>query len=292
MNLNSLIPLIERETGQSLQHCKVSALNGGDINAVYHLQTSTISWFIKVNQPSLAFMFEAEAAALTELAGVNVIRVPEVIHHGHTEECSYLILEYIKLNRLDSHSATRLGEQLAALHHHPQAFFGWHMDNTIGSTFQHNSRHHDWIEFWKSQRLLKQLQFAADKGYRGKLTTLGEQLADKIEFFFNDYQPHPVLLHGDLWSGNAAADDAGLPVIYDPASYYGDREADIAMTELFGGFDSNFYQAYQHHYPLNSGYKIRKKLYNLYHILNHLNLFGRTYLHQAESMIIQLLAET
>ncbi|WP_349431579.1 fructosamine kinase family protein [Methylomarinum sp. Ch1-1] len=292
MSIDPLIPLLEETTGRTLNDCRLSPLGGGDINSAYHLQSTEVSWFIKVNRPTLAFMFEAEAQGLNELAKLKSIRVPTVITYGQSEQYSFLVLEHIELGGLRSDSAALLGEQLAALHKHRQAFFGWHCDNTIGSTAQHNERHKDWVEFWRAQRLLKQLQFAADNGHAGKLLSQGEKLAEKLDVFFETYQPQPALLHGDLWGGNAAADRQGRPVIYDPACYYGDREADIAMTELFGGFGADFYRAYQESYPLDSGYKTRKILYNLYHILNHLNLFGSAYRHQAETMIEQLLAET
>ncbi len=292
MSIEELIPPIEDATGQSLEHCRLTSIGGGDINAAYRLETPTLSWFIKVNSPSLAFMFEAEATGLRELAELQAVRVPTVITCGQSGRYSFLVLEHIGLGTLSGESARLFGVQLAAIHRHKQPFFGWHIDNTIGSTAQHNERHEDWVEFWRHQRLLKQLQFAADNGFGGKLQIQGEKLAEKIDVFFSDYRPDPALLHGDLWGGNVAADRDGAPVIYDPACYYGDREADIAMTELFGGFGSQFYQAYRSEFPLDSGYAVRKTLYNLYHILNHLNLFGRTYLHQAESMIMQLLAET
>ena len=177
------------------------------------------------------------------------------------------------------------------MHQQPQAYFGWHIDNTIGSTPQHNDREHDWPTFWQQQRLAKQLTFAANNGAGGSLQKKGQKLLENLAVFFDGYTPIPSLLHGDLWSGNAAADEQGNPVMFDPASYYGDRETDIAMTELFGGFNTDFYSAYQAEYPLDSGYKVRKTLYNLYHILNHFNLFGGGYQSQAESMIDILLAE-
>ena len=164
-------------------------------------------------------------------------------------------------------------------------------ENTIGSTPQHNNRHDDWVEFWRQERLGRQLQFAAGNGYGGVLQSQGEKLLERFQGFFQDYQPQASLLHGDLWGGNAAADGRGNPVMFDPACYFGDRETDIAMTELFGGFGAEFYAAYQAEYPLDAGYKVRKTLYNLYHILNHLNLFGRAYLAQANNMIEGLLAE-
>ncbi len=292
MSIQELIPHLERATGQSLAGGRISMLSGGDINSAYLLETPSLSWFVKVNRPALSFMFEAEAAGLKELAGTKAVKVPTFIAHGETEQYSYLVLEHIALGRLDGDSAALLGEQLAALHRQQQPFFGWHIDNTIGSTAQHNDRNEDWVSFWREKRLLQQLRFAANSGYAGKLQSRGEQLAAKLDAFFTSHRPHPSLLHGDLWGGNAAADPSGQPVIYDPACYYGDREADIAMTELFGGFSPAFYQAYHDSYPLDPGYKTRKILYNLYHIINHLNLFGSGYLHQAESMIDRLLAET
>ncbi len=169
--------------------------------------------------------------------------------------------------------------------------FGWGRENTIGSTPQINTPSDDWIEFWRERRLGKQLELAAHSGYCGRLQRQGERLLGKFAGLFAGYRPLPSLLHGDLWSGNYAADAEGNPVIYDPAPYYGDREADLAMTELFGGFGRAFYNAYQQAWPLDDGYRTRKTLYNLYHILNHLNLFGGGYLGQAESMIDSLLAE-
>ncbi len=168
---------------------------------------------------------------------------------------------------------------------------GYISGNTIGSTPQYNQRDNDWVHFWQQQRLGSQLQLAAANGYGGTLQTQGEQLLARLGEFFCDYRPQASLLHGDLWGGNAAADAKGQPVLFDPACYYGDREADIAMTELFGGFGSDFYAAYQAEFPLDAGYKTRKTLYNLYHIINHVNLFGSGYLSQANAMLGKLLAE-
>ena len=177
------------------------------------------------------------------------------------------------------------------MHKVKQPYFGWQMDNTIGSTPQINDQTHDWLTFWREQRLGQQLKFAAQNGYSGRIQSRGEKLMDELDKLLENHQPHPSILHGDLWGGNAAADENGQPVIYDPACYYGDRETDLAMTELFGGFGRDFFAAYNAIYPVDSGYSTRKTLYNLYHILNHLNLFGGGYMGQAESMIDQLLSE-
>lgn len=286
----ALLQHCQQSTGRVLKNVQISNVGGGDINAAYRLQAEGVDWFIKINHASLADMFAAEAAGLQELAEQKQIRIPAVIDLGQHGNQAYLILEHIPLHGLRGASAGLLGEQLARLHQGHQPYFGWAINNTIGSTPQHNQRSDDWVAFWQQQRLGKQLQFAADNGYGASLQNKGEKLLAHIPAFFSDYHPHPSLLHGDLWGGNASADAGGNPVIYDPACYYGDREADIAMTELFGGFGRDFYAAYQAQYPLDSGYKTRKTLYNLYHILNHLNLFGGGYRHQAEGMIEQLLA--
>jgi protein-ribulosamine 3-kinase len=291
MNWQTIIQHIESATQQPFELLKAEPLAGGDINAAYRLQAAYRSFFVKLNNPDRLAMFEAEAAGLEALAQTQTIRVPKLIVCGRTADHAFLVLEYIALNKLDSRSEQLLGQQLAQLHMQKQDYFGWHCDNTIGSSAQINGRYHDWISFWQQQRLEHQLSLAAANGYGGRLQTLGAKLCTDLKPLFSGYQPQPALVHGDLWGGNVAADEQGNPVIYDPACYFGDRETDVAMTELFGGFSPAFYQAYQAVYPLDPGYARRKTLYNLYHILNHLNLFGRGYLHQAERMIDKLLAE-
>ncbi len=289
--LHGLIQHLTQTTGHRLKEHRLTSLGGGDINSAYRLQSQGIDWFIKVNRAELADMFAAEAAGLTELAGVGAMRIPNLVCHGQNQQQSYLVLEYIELRSLSGHAAALFGEQLARVHLQPQAYFGWTIDNTIGSTPQYNPRHEDWVAFWRDQRLGRQLEIAAENGHRGSLQIQGEKLQERLVELFSDYRPHPSLVHGDLWGGHAAADCMGNPVMFDPACYYGDHETDIAMTELFGGFGREFYSAYQTHYPLDPGYKVRKTLYNLYHILNHLNLFGSGYLGQANRMLEQLLAD-
>ena len=272
------------------QHTSVS---GGCINQAWKVTDSKGHlWFVKTNKPSLVAMFEAEAAAVNELKATGAIRVPQAYCFGSTPELSYLVLEYISLG--GSINQAQAGKQLAALHQHHQSGelpFGWSIDNTIGATPQSNTPHASWLSFYKKERLLYQLNLAKSKGYSSKAYDKGLLLAEKLPLFFSNYQPQASLLHGDLWSGNCASDDQGNPVIFDPATYYGDRETDLAMTELFGGFNQQFYDAYHHHYPIDSGYKSRKTLYNLYHILNHYNLFGGAYASQAESMTQKCLSQ-
>ncbi len=289
--IDSIVQDIEKKTGSKLGDYKLSSIGGGCINTAYKLQSNHSNLFIKLNQSSLIDMFEAEALGLQELDHLNCVRVPEVICFGQAGNDSYLAMEYIELGSLQGQASQQLGQQLAQLHQHQQPYFGWSINNTIGSTPQYNNREHDWLTFWQQQRLEKQLTFAANNGAKGSIQKKGQHLVDNLAAFFSGYTPLPSLLHGDLWGGNAAADEQGHPVIFDPASYYGDRETDIAMTELFGGFNNDFYAAYQAEYPLEPGYKVRKTLYNLYHILNHFNLFGGSYQNQAEAMIDQLLAE-
>lgn len=269
-----------------------AAAGGGCINETWRLcGAAGRDYFVKLNRAELADMFAAEALGLEELAACGTVRVPAVVCHGVSAKRAYLVLEWLDLGGGGATAERKLGEQLAALHRLRQPYFGWRRDNTIGSTPQPNAPDDDWIAFWSEKRLGFQLRLAAGRGYGGRLQQLGERLRENLAALFDGYRPQPSLLHGDLWSGNAAMDAAGRPVIFDPACYYGDRETDLAMTELFGGFGAAFQAAYREAWPLDAGYSKRKILYNLYHILNHLNLFGGGYARQAESMAEQLLAE-
>lgn len=264
------------------------SIGGGCINEAYLIDGSNQQYFLKVNQSSKVAMFEAEKDGLQAMLDSASIKVPRPLLVQQDQQHSYLVMEYIALG--GGGDAFLMGQQLAAMHQHQSDHFGWHRDNTIGSTPQLNNPRTDWIEFWREQRLGYQIKLAASRGIGQQGVKLCEQLAQRLESFFNDYQPQPSLLHGDLWSGNAAYTASGEPVIFDPACYYGDRETDLAMTELFGGFGAEFYRGYDAVWPLNEGYEIRKRLYNQYHILNHYNLFGGSYGSQAIRMTEQLLA--
>jgi fructosamine-3-kinase len=291
MNWQSILGQVETATGSTFKLVSVRPLAGGDINSAYCLQGTDKPYFVKLNRADSTAMFAAESAGLAELAATRTVRVPSPIVHGKSAEHAFLVLEHIEFGISSKTSDRHFGQQLALLHQQRQPYFGWHRNNTIGSTPQANTPNDDWIGFWRSQRLQYQLHTAAAKGYRGHLQATGAQLCDKLPGFFGGYRPLPSLLHGDLWGGNAATDKSGNPVIFDPACYYGDKEADLAMTELFGGFSRDFYAAYQDICPLDQGYATRKTLYNLYHILNHLNLFGSGYLKQSEHMIASLLSD-
>ncbi|MGZ8190663.1 MAG: fructosamine kinase family protein [Methylococcaceae bacterium] len=292
MNWQPIAEHIELATGQAFEILSSHSLAGGDINAAFRLQGHGNSYFVKLNRANSVAMFAAEFAGLQEIASIQAIRVPKPVTFGQTDGHSFLALEYLELGSSSKVSGHLLGQQLAKMHRHKQPYFGWHRDNTIGSTPQINNQCADWLSFWREQRLGQQLKLAAKNGYGGRLQATGERLCGTMNALFQNHHPQPSLLHGDLWAGNAAVDKQGCPVIFDPACYYGDRETDLAMTELFGGFSRDFYAAYQEAWPLDPGYSIRKTLYNLYHILNHLNLFGGGYLRQAENMIAMLLSES
>lgn len=266
------------------------SVGGGDINETYQLEGECgRSYFLKLNQPGRLAMFEAEADGLAELITAAAIRVPEPICYGQTSQHAYLVIEYISFST--SSAAALMGQQLAQLHQTDSAGrgYGWHRDNTIGSTPQVNDWCEDWVDFLRQYRLGFQLKMAKKKGISKKSLEKGQLLLDGLDFYFDSYQPQPSLLHGDLWAGNAAFDETGQPVIYDPAVYFGDRETDIAMTELFGGFSADFYTAYEKIWRLDAGYSRRRDIYKLYHILNHFNMFGGGYATQADNILDKLL---
>ncbi len=252
--------------------------------------------FRKTGPASDLLRFEAEIDGLAALRETGCVRVPEKVGAGMTAEgTAWLELEYLDLASLDRAGGVKLGEQLAELHRltgsRPDAAYGWPRDNFIGAAPQSNRPHTTWAGFFATERLRPQLAWAAGNGMERTLREKGERIADNLGAFFLDYRPQPCLLHGDLWSGNAGQLPDGTPVIFDPAVYRGDREADLAMSELFGGFPESFYAAYRLAWPLDPGYETRKTLYNLYHVLNHFNLFGGGYLGQAKRMIEKLAAE-
>lgn len=281
---------ISAATGRRFEPTNARPAGGGCINRALVLGDSDQRYFVKLNTVARADMFRAEADGLTELHNAGAVRVPTPICTGTADE-AFLVLEYLELGSDRGAGQERLGQGLAALHRHTQPAFGWQRDNTIGSTLQPNRVCPDWVEFWRVQRLNHQLALAGRTGYARELADRGAALSARLGEFFTDYRPVPSLLHGDLWSGNYGVVGNSEPVIYDPAVYYGDRETDIAMTEFFGGFGHRFYAAYDAAWPLDSGYAVRKNLYNLYHVLNHLNLFGGSYLGQATRLIDQLLSE-
>jgi len=280
---------ISAASGRPFDPGRPQVIGGGCINRAVVLGSEDWRLFVKINRADRLSMFEAEAAGLGEMAATNSIRVPEPVCTGVVGGESFIAMEHVDLHG-GRGNAIAAGRRLAAMHRATRELFGWERDNTIGSTPQTNRVSADWVGFWREHRLGFQLELAARNGYRGRLQRDGGRLLDGLGALL-DHDPVASLLHGDLWGGNLGYDQGGEPVIFDPACYFGDREADLAMTELFGGFGDRFRAAYEEAWPLNPGYAVRKQLYNLYHVINHLNLFGGGYLSQAESMIDRLLSE-
>ena len=231
--------------------------------------------FLKEAAPERADAFAAEADGLEALR--PHIRVPKVLDRGIEGDKAggkaFIVLERLDLQRSGDYAA--LGRMLAALHRQTNPRFGWQRDNYIGLTPQINSWRDSWADFFRECRIRPQLELARRNSFDLE-----------VNFDLVNHRPQPSLLHGDLWSGNVGFTPG--PVVFDPAVYYGDREADLAMTELFGGFPREFYRAYDEAFPLDPGYEKRKHLYNLYHLLNHLNIFGGSYLGQVRATLRRL----
>lgn len=263
-------------------------VGGGDISSAWRVRADDHHVFLKTGPASSYEMFLAESEGLKELQKADALRVPRVLGCVVSGTEAMLALEWIDFEPASSGAEHTLGRLLAKQHRFREERFGWRRDNTIGSTPQINSWSDDWVRFFAEHRLGFQLDLAARNGFEGNLQIDGWKLVNSLGKFFDDYWPEPSLLHGDLWGGNWAV-AAGQPVIFDPAVYYGDREADIAMTKLFGGFGRAFYGAYEEEWPFESGVEQRLEIYKLYHVLNHLNLFGSAYLSRAEAIIRNLL---
>jgi fructosamine-3-kinase len=277
--------------GTTLHPQPTARIHGGSINACYRWDGAAGPIFVKVASIDQRAAFEAEAAGLEELALAGALKTPRVLCVGSDAASSWIALEWLAFGPRSADTLRLLGERLAGVHRRRAEVFGWRRDNTIGSTPQRNDPSGDWVTFLRDRRLGFQLALAASHGHGGRLQQRGAALLDHLGEFFTTYHPLPSLLHGDLWGGNWAGDARGEPVLFDPAVYYGDREADLAMTRLFGGFGVEFYAAYEAAWALDPGAPGRVALYNLYHVLNHLNLFGDGYRAQAVSLIDRALAE-
>lgn len=286
---------IGEATGERYTPTSEEPVSGGCIHTAMQLEGRTSSgaprYFAKVNEADREPMFAAEAEGLRAIAAAGALTVPEVITHGEDGERAWLVLEWLDLVALDAGSAAKLGHALATQHRKPQEKFGWERDNFIGANPQANGWSDDWLAFWRARRLDPQLRLAARNGLPSRMIDRGERLAADCGAFLAGHRVEKSLLHGDLWGGNAAALEGGAPAVFDPAVYVGDREADVAMTELFGGFPAGFLAAYRADWDLADGYTVRRDLYNLYHVLNHANLFAGAYVRQAEHSIEKLLAE-
>jgi fructosamine-3-kinase len=291
-DIAATVAAISADTGIAFVADSLESVAGGDINQAYQLQASDGKrYFLKLNQASDAAMFVAEQTGLAALAAAEQLRVPEVLATGSSEHHAWLVLEWLDLTQGNANAARHLGKALANLHQVRASEFGLASDNTIGRTPQQNHLCSDWVEFYRDYRLQPQLELAVDNGFPVAVAGQVEQVQQRLGHWFSDYQPAPSLLHGDLWGGNWAMLSNGQPVLFDPAVYHGDREADIAMTRLFGGYPNEFYVAYNATWPLDQGAAKRQPLYDLYHVLNHYNLFGGSYQAQAARIISALLKQ-
>lgn len=258
-----------------------TAVGGGSISDSYLLETSRgHSFFLKTHENSPDGMYFSEGAGLKALAATMVICVPSV----YTVDDDYLLLEYFPATPRQPDYWQTLGTQLALLHQNQATQFGFEIDNFCGLTPQPNPQMDNGYDFFAEHRLLYQARIAYDKKLiKGSLIDSLERICHRLPDLIPE-QP-ASLIHGDLWSGNLFVGPEGQPALIDPATYYGWAEAELAMTTLFGGFDETFYQSYVETNPLENDWKQRLPLYNLYHLLNHLNLFGSGYLAQVQSTI-------
>ncbi|MDB5242775.1 MAG: ketosamine-3-kinase [Spirosoma sp.] len=275
--------------GQPVEVIETQFLSGGDISTAAQVFTSEGVFFVKWNHATQYSMdnldmFEAEAKGLDLLRQTDALHVPSVIGFGRHLDKSYLILDYIESSSPSPNYWEALGQSLAALHSHTQPVFGLHFLNYIGSLPQINTPSTNGIDFFFENRLLPQAGMALYKGLLSKslydaLFRLRNRLPDLIP------NERPALLHGDLWSGNVMVTEQGQPALIDPAVYFGFREADLAHTRLFGGFDQRFYDAYDEAFPLQESFEERVAIYNLYPLLVHVNLFGSGYVSGVERVL-------
>lgn len=263
------------------------SVSGGCISDSQILKTSSgKKYFLKSNFSQPEDMFITEANGLKELRNSDSIHVPQVIASAD----KFILLEFIESSSKIKNFFEDFGIKFTKLHKHQSDKFGFYENNYIGSTPQINSPDNNessnWTEFYFNKRILFQYKLAEKNGYAdSKLTSLIKELEKKITDILKGSEEPPALLHGDLWSGNYIVDEKGEACLIDPAVYYGHREADLAMTKLFGGFSPEFYNAYNQFFPLKDGYEYRENIYKLYHVLNHLNLFGTGYYSQCVSLI-------
>jgi protein-ribulosamine 3-kinase len=288
--VNSIPPPIQQSVAES---CHVSLQNfsfcdGGCINHSGKLTTSTGNFFLKWNsEAKYPGMFKAEAKGLHLLINTKVIRIPKVVLQDVADSWQFILMEFVDGKPPSPSWQDDLGRMLADLHHNSAPNYGLDQHNYIGSLHQLNTPSTDWIEFFCEYRLKTQLKLALDQH---KIT---KQILHQFDVLFGKLSSvlpveKPSLLHGDLWRGNLISDELGNPCLIDPAVYYGNREAEIAFTLLFGGFSDNFYSAYQEAFPLQPGFPERIDIYNLYPLLVHVNLFSGRYLSQVVSILNRL----
>ncbi len=294
---NTLMAALSRSIstaeGMEIKLDKAESLSGGDSNQAYRVTGNDHHYFVKTNQTGNNRNFETEAVSLNVLAAAKVFRVPRVISCGRYGDSNYLILEYIPMRqsagKMSGESARAWGQALALLHRNSCAVaYGWSENNFIGATPQANEVTGSWADFFACQRIAPQVVMANRNG-AGLVEV--DQVIEWVQGCLRNHCPQASLLHGDLWCGNASVSEGGEPLLFDPASYYGDRETDLAMARLFGGFPQEFYRSYAAQWPLAAGAQQRAGLYQLYHLLNHYNLFGGHYLQRANAELERLRRE-
>lgn len=264
---------------------EIKPVGGGCINQTYKIITANKGFFCKINSASkFPHLFEKEKNGLTLIQKQEVIKTPTVIHLSNEDDKQILILEWIEEGIRNKQFWKTFGQELAALHETSHGYFGLEEDNYMGSIPQANTQQKKWVSFFVDQRIQPLLNLCADNNLlTSKQIEQCKTLYQRLPQIFAEEKPS--LVHGDLWSGNFMCNPASRPVLIDPAVYFGHRSVDLAMTTLFGGFDKAFYESYQYHFPLPSNYKEQWQVCNLYPLLIHLILFGKSYLPQVEDTL-------
>lgn len=263
----------------------MSSVSGGDISQAYRIETTNNNYFLKLNSaPNALTLFQTERYGLECIAKTNTIKTPKVIACKSFEGSAFLLMEFVASKSPASGDFKVLGEQLATLHQCTSDRFGLDQDNFIGKLPQSNTQHNTWVGFYTYERLLPQLHLAKNKGLLNpKEIPATSELKSVLDSLFKNVKP--ALLHGDLWSGNYLISTDGTPYLIDPAVYYGHHEVDIAMSKLFGGFHDAFYESYFSLMPKDENTLARIDLYQLYYLLVHLNMFGRSYYGSVSSIL-------
>lgn len=281
---DALLPLLMEHTGFPVEILETKPVGGGSINTALLLQTDKGRFFLKQNKARrYPGMFEAEARGLRLLSGAGTFVVPQVIAAGAAGDEAFLLMTFLGRGLPAENGWREAGRRLAQLHRLTHESFGLDHDNYIGSLPQSNRAHPDWPSFFAEERILAQVKMAYDdRRLTAAVVKQAEKLCQRLDEIFPAEKP--ALLHGDLWSGNFMFSGAG-PAVYDPAVYFGHRETDLAMTQLFGGFDAEFYEGYQEEFPLEKNWRRRTDYSNLYPLLVHVNLFGGGYISDVQAIL-------
>lgn len=270
--------LIRAVVGNAFSQNRLEPVAGGSIHPAYCAHGSNARYFIKTGAVQDLDMFEAEADGLAALKATDTFRIPECAGSASNETVAILALEFLDLKPLeDTADCRQAGHQLAALHRHHGTQFGWRRPNYLGRTPHDNTGSTHWPEFLKTRRFAPLFQRADVLGFNDLLTP-GRQLLSRLDALLVDTRPSPSLVHGDLWHGNVGVSADGQIAVFDPAVCYGDAAFDLALTRLFGGFHDMFFVGYNEASGEREPSPTIASLYRLYHVLNHLILFGRPYL--------------